>query len=421
MFNIKNKKILFLGASIYFYDAALYAKEQGLYIIAVDAQEPSRAIVRTIADEDYTINTTDIEALYKLCLDKKIDGIYAGASEVNIPIAIELCERLNLPYYTNKEQWKMCTNKAVFKKHCIDSDIKVSRVYNLSDKEIDGIITYPVVTKPVDNNGSTGISICKNKKELEAGYEKALNNSKTKTVLIEEFIPSDSVIIQYTIQDGIVKYSGMSDKQSKKINEDAAPVMAIQFFPSEHEEQYLKTVDGKAKKMLQNAGIKFGAIWIEAFYHENNFIFNEIGFRYGGSLTYYPVEFYYGINQMKLLIHHSITGKGLYDNFSSIQKKQTEERYAILPMQIKPCKISEIIGIDSLKNICGFYKFVQSHIEGDIIKSTGTTAQVFGYLHICGSSLSELYNVIAEVKSTLKVLDENGNNQIFTIWENNNI
>ncbi|WPJ91648.1 hypothetical protein R0V13_04655 [Facklamia hominis] len=43
------KKILFLGASGYFYDAALYAKSIGLYLIAIDIQPAEKAIVKTIA------------------------------------------------------------------------------------------------------------------------------------------------------------------------------------------------------------------------------------------------------------------------------------------------------------------------------------------------------------------------------------
>lgn len=415
--NIINKKILFLGASIYFLDAAKYAKELGLYLIAVDKNDGEKAIVKNIADEAYTINTTDIEKLYKLALDKNIAGIYAGASEVNIPIAIELSKKLNLPYYTDFMQWEMCTNKGIFKQKCIENDIKVSRVYSSID---DNSITYPVVCKPVDNNGSTGISICFNKKELEFGYKKALDNSKSKWVLIEEYIPSDSVIIQYTLQDGVVKYSGMSDKKSKKIKPDAAPVMAIQFFPSIHEQQYLKEVDFKAQIMLKNAGMRYGAVWIEAFYYNNQFIFNEIGYRFGGSLTYYPVEYFYNINQVKILLYQCLTGSSYYDDFQQIEPIKSNKKYSILPIQIRPCIIKKIIGLDKINSMDNVYKFVQSHVLGDRIEDTGTTHQVFGYLHLVGNSIVEIKKAISEVKKNLIVEDELGNNVLFTIWEEGN-
>lgn len=412
--NVINKKILFLGASIYFLDAAKYAKEMGLYLIAVDKNEGDKAIVKSIADESFTINTTDVESLYNLALEKEIDGIYAGASEVNIPIAIELSKRLNLSYYTDFSQWKMCTNKGIFKQKCIENGIQVSKVY---DSINDDKIIYPVVTKPVDNNGSTGISICFNKEELEIGYQKALNNSKSKWVLIEEYIPSDSVIIQYSLQDGIVKYSGMSDKQSKKIKPDAAPVMAIQFFPSIHERQYLEEVDQKAQAMLKKAGMRYGAVWIEAFYHNNQFIFNEIGYRFGGSLTYYPVEYFYNINQAKILLYQCLTGNPYYADFVQTDKINIDKKYAILPIQIRPGVIKNIIGLNEINKMENVYKFVQSHVVGDVIEETGTTHQVFGYLHLTGNSIDEIKKSIFEVKKCLIVEDEFGNNSLFTIWE----
>lgn len=415
--NMKNKRILFLGASVYFLDAAKYVKSQGMYLIAVDIKELPQAVVKSIADEAYHISTTDIDTLYELCMKRNINGIYAGASEVNIPIAMELCRRLKLPFYANESQWEMCTNKAIFKQKCIENRIKVSKEYDFCKREEEGYIEYPVVTKPVDNNGSTGISICQNLQELEDGYKKGINNSRIGHVLIEEYIPSDSVIIQYTIQEGNVKFSGMSDKKSKKLNEDGAPVMAVQYFPSAYEKQYLGTVNDKAIHMLENAGMQYGPVWIEAFYYKNEFIFNEIGYRYGGSLTYFPVEFYYNLNQMKLMIHHAVTGKGLYRDFNEKRARTDQKKYAILPIHIKPCTIKSIEGLDKLENISGFYKFVQSHSIGETIPNSGTTLQVFGYVHVIGDDRVSMLETMRKVKSTITVKDEAGKNKIFTIWE----
>lgn len=414
---MKNKRILFLGASVYFLDAAKYVKSQGMYLIAADIKELPQAVVKSIADESYHISTTDIEPLYELCLKCRINGIYAGASEVNIPVAMELCGRLNLPFYANKSQWEMCTNKAIFKQKCIENKIKVSKEYDFSKREKEGYIEYPVVTKPVDNNGSTGISICQNLYELLGGYKKAMENSRAGHVLIEEYIPSDSVIIQYTIQEGNVKYSGMSDKKSRKINADGAPVMAVQYFPSIYENQYLKAVNHKAIHMLEKAGMQYGAVWIEAFYYRNEFIFNEIGYRYGGSLTYYPVEFFYNLNQMKLMIYHAVTGKGLYQDFHEKKARTDQKKYAILPIHIKPCTIQSIEGLDKLEKITGFYKFVQSHSIGETIPASGTTLQVFGYVHVTGDNREAMHETMREVKSTIIVTDESGENKIFTVWE----
>ena len=99
MKSLDGKKILFLGASTYFYEAAKYAKDQGAYIIAIDRRSKEECIVKQIADEEYLMDTTDIESIKNFIIKEKIDGIYPGASEVNIPISIKLAEDTGITKY----------------------------------------------------------------------------------------------------------------------------------------------------------------------------------------------------------------------------------------------------------------------------------------------------------------------------------
>lgn len=419
MKTLEGKKIMFLGASTYFYDAAKYAKSMGAYLIAVDYHPKEIAVAKYLADEEYMISTTDVEAIYKLAKEKKVDGIYAGASEVNIPIAIEVSERLNLPKYCTKEQWKICTNKRMFKEICKKYDIPITKEYhlkNLDEEEIEKI-QFPVVTKPVDNNGSTGISICQNKEEFVTGYKKAMQNSKSGDILIEKFMPyENSMILHYTAQDGEIIFSGISDKQSKKIKEDAAPVMSVQFFPSKYEQLYLDKTNAKVKQMLKGMGVKNGAIWIESFFEGDEFILNEIGYRFGGSLTYYPIEYFSGINQMNLIIYYAATGENLYDDFKDRINNSHKSAYCILPIQIKTGIIEKIAGVEEMKKLEGVYAFIQSHVEKDVIRDTGTTLQVFGYIHLVGKTKKDIENTIDQIMNTLKAYDKDGNNMLYTLY-----
>ena len=155
--------------------------------------------------------------------------------------------------------------------------------------------------------------------------------------------------------------------------------------------------------MLEGLGIEYGPIWIEIFYDDNGFYLNEIGYRYGGSLTYYPVEYFYGINQMHLLIKYLATGKPLYENFAN-NKLVTENKnniYCILPIQIKEGTISAIKGLDKILKNDYVHAFIQSHIVGDIIESTGTTHQVFGYMHLVSDNKEDLLNFINYISKNL--------------------
>ena len=422
MDNLKGKKILFLGASTYFYEAAQYAKENGAEIIAIDRRPKEECIVKQIADKEFTMDTTDVESIIDLVEKESIDGIYPGASEVNIPISIEVAEKTGLSKYCEMDQWKMATNKAIFKSTCEKYKLPISPTFKIDDINNDeqvNKIVYPVVTKPADNNGSTGISICNDYESFIKGYKIAKEASKSGQVLVEKKMNFEkSLIAHYTAQDGDVIFTGLTDKESKKLNDDSAPIMSVQFMPSSLTQKFLDSVNDGIIKMLEGMDIKYGPIWIEVFYDEEGFYLNEIGYRYGGSLTYYPVDYFYGINQMHLLVHYLATGKALYKNFKTISlKKDREDKlYCILPMQVKKGKISSIKGLDEILKKDYTHAFIQSHIVGDVIEDTGTTHQVFGYIHLLADSKEDLLGYIKEIRKNLLIEDQNGSNMLDIIY-----
>lgn len=422
MFNLKGKKILFLGASNYFYEAAQYAKSRGAEIIAIDRRPKEECVVKQIADKEFSIDTTDIESIVSLVKRENIDGIYPGASEVNIPVSIEVSERTGIPKYCEKSQWELATNKLIFKNTCIEYGLPVTPTYKVTDimdKDQTKDIEYPIVTKPTDNNGSTGITICNDEKTLIKGYNFAKKSSKKGEVLIEKKMEFEhSLIAHYTAQNGKVIFCGLTDKESKKIKKNSAPVMSIQFMPSKLTNKFIDEVNEGIINMLEGLGIEYGPIWIEIFYDDNGFYLNEIGYRYGGSLTYYPVEYFYGINQMHLLINYLATGKPLYENFAN-SKLVTENKdsiYCILPIQIKEGRISAIKGLDKILKNDYVHAFIQSHIVGDIIEATGTTHQVFGYMHLVGDNKEDLLDFINYIGKNLIIEDEMGRNMLDIIY-----
>lgn len=419
---LQGKRILFLGASTYFYEAAKYAKAQGATIVAVDKRRKEDCIVKQIADKDYLVDTTDINSIKEIMLKEKIDGIYPGASEVNIPISIKVSNDMNLPIYCSDHLWEMATNKGIFKNVCREYSIPVTPIYNISepiDENQINRLDFPLVTKPVDNNGSTGITICESPLDFLEAYSKAKKSSKCGEVLVEKKMNFEkSLIAHYTAQDGEVIFCGLTDKESKKIKDDAAPVMSIQFMPSSLTDKFKDIINDRIIKMLEGIGIKYGPIWIEVFYDSEQFYLNEIGYRYGGSLTYYPVEYYFGINQMHLLLYYLATGKSLYKDLKNT--KELEERlgnvYCILPMQVRPGKIKSIEGLDDLLREKFIYAFIQSHIVNDTILETGTTHQVFGYIHLIASNREQLIEKIKYINNSLKIRDEHGQNMLDILY-----
>lgn len=417
MQNLKGKTVLLLDGTVHMIPILKRAKELGIKTIIANFYEPEKAKAKFYSDEFEVIDITNAEEMKNMMLKHHVDGILQGCTDSHLPYYHSLCQIMGFPCYGTLEQFQLCTDKAKMKNVCRKYGVPVTKEYSITSfsEEETNNIDFPVITKPVDGSGSRGFSICNNLQELKVSYEKAQKYSISGNVLIEKCMDyKKSVIINYTAVNGEIFYSGMSDKLSKKVSEDGSPIMALQFYPSAFEQSFLKETNEKIISMLKGIGIQNGPIWIEAFYDNNEFIFNEIGYRFGGSLTYLPVEYFTGIKQLDLLLEFALTGK---NSSMLFDKKSNKEIYCIFPMHLKPGIIKEIKGLDKLCQRPELISFVPTHLQGDIIESSGTTQQVFGYIHFKVKTREDAEKFIEWIVDNLSVTGSLNEQLLFNIYK----
>ena len=415
------RKILILGGKpIGSVELTERCKQSGYHTIVTDYLPCDLSPAKQIADEVWDISTNDIDALADRCNKEGVNGVMTAVHEFNINRMLDLCERLELPCYCNRNTWKYCDNKLEFKKLCQDSGIEVAREF-----DFDSAVSYlkealkPVIIKPVDSSGSRGFSICNTSQELKTAIKKAKEFSASQSVIIEEYIPYDAVIIHYTMHQGVCYFSGITDKYSVRFPSTGASVMGLQMMPSKGKQIYLQYVDSKARKMFENAGFTDGPIWIEAFYDgASRFVFNEMGYRFGGSMTNYPVKYYYQIDQMDLMIDIAMSEP---KRELSVVPTNMNKKYCILPIHLHHGKITCINGLDELRQRDYINAIAQVHYIGDVIKEWGSAQQVFCYVHILFEDSNDLIKKIKHIMDLLQVRDENYQNMLYTLYEINSI
>ena len=415
------KKLLILGGKpIGSVELVNEAQRRGCYVVVTDYLPKEASPAKRIADESWDISTAEVDILAQRCREHKIDGILTGVHEFNINRMLDLCERLQLPCYCTRDTWAYCDSKLKFKALCEQYGVPVAKRYcvsGLTDAEL-GKIHFPVVIKPVDGSGSRGFSICHNAGELRQGYAYALEFSPGKKVLVEEYIPGDAVIIHYTMMGGRCLFSGISDKYSCRFPSTGASVMGLQLFPSVGIDKYLALLDEKVRNMFERQGFTNGPIWIEAFYDGNEkFVFNEMGYRFGGSMTNYPVEYFYGIDQMAQLIDIAMNeSTGVRGRVSGPARK-----YCILPVHIHRGRISAVEGLDEVRSREDVNALVEVHAIGDDIQEWGSAQQVYCYLHILYDEMRSLKASIDAILNILRVKDASGRQMLFTLYDINGL
>ena len=413
--NYSNRKMLLLGGTNSAYEIRDYADKHGITLAATGKYPDT--LLKRISDESYDVDAIDVDGLVELVAEKHIDAIFTGCNEDVIPAALAAAERCGLPHYCDFGQWDICMNKAKFKALCEANGVPTAKRYY--PERLSEIERFPVVVKPADSCGSQGFAVCNNLEEIASAAERAVKFSRTETVLIEEYVPYDAVIIHYTLINGEVYFTGMSDKTSRRLGGTGSSVMALQLFPSKHIPAYLEKLDQKVRAMFKGVGMHDGAVWIEAFADNGRFWFNEMGYRFGGSMTYHPVRYFYGVDQLELMIRYALDGS--IKEVPEVRELPGRRNYCIMPLHVAPCTIARVCGEEEIKSMPELYAYVPIHGVGDTVKATGTVSQVFCYLHILYDSFEELRASLLKIASTLRVTGDDGEEKLFCLTDINGI
>ena len=418
---LKGKRLLLLGGSTWKEAIKRFAVENDITLIAAGLWKVG---IFDIADECYTIDILDAGMMKAFIKDHNIDGVYMGGAENVISSACQYINELGLPCYCTYEQWNFLQNKANFKELCIKHNLPVVPQYTLNVDNIASSVpsdAFPVITKPADGCGSNGFSVCKNENELVEGYRIASKNSPTNSVICEKFVKNTGVVAFYTFSNGNVIFSGLEDKYPVKFEKHNSYVGGLFTFESKYTACFRNKFNEGVERLFKSIGIKEGSAWIEVFHDGDNFYFNEVGFRYGGSISIYPIDYLTGINQVAADIYYALTGiSNPYGHASLIPSDiEKSQHYAVYPIYARAGIIMTVKGLDKLGEkivFCTITKKVGSEIVDSCSFNQNVAIVQFVY-----KDKDELKNTIETIHRHLQILDQNGQNMIISMLDVNKI
>ena len=282
------KKILLLGGSEQQIVAIQKAKELGYYTVLCDFLSDNPG--QYVADRFYLVSTTDKEAVLKVAVDEKIDGIVAYASDPAAPTAAYVGEKLGIP--TNPyESVNILGEKHLFRKFLGENDFNVPHSVYLeswSDSVYERIagFQFPVMVKPVDSSGSKGITCVDSVEDLRKAYDYAWMFSRNKIIQIEEFITRDHDYLvggDIFVMDGKVVFWGLLNcHRDTNVN----PLVPVgKSFPLQLSKKRVDIIHNEIQRLMASLNIKFGAFNAELIFDKNdNLYFIEMGPRNGGNM-----------------------------------------------------------------------------------------------------------------------------------------
>lgn len=404
----EGKKLLILGANPETANIVNIAKEMGITTIVTDYDHNAPA--KAVADISYDINGLDVDAICEMARKEQIDGVMVGVADVLVQPYQQVCEKLGLPCYANAQTAVIFNNKRFFKQTCAKYGIEGIPEYSLEDKSS---IVYPVIVKPADSNSGKGITLVRHRSDLNSAIARAKAESRTATILIERYMECSDVSIYYTIVDGKVYLSSLSDRYTLRTDSSVTPICLGDVFPSQYYDKFIQTEHPKYVNMLKDLGVNNGILYVSAFYENGHFYVYDPGFRLQGGGFHLTLMSVNGFDQRKMLINFALTGSmSYYDLDKMNEPKMHGQSAATVWFLLKPGMIDKIYGLDYIKNHPSVDFAIQRFNIGDEVtdQMQGTERQVFLRIFMHCKNESELKLTIKDFQNRLKVLTPSGEN-----------
>ena len=303
------KKLLMLGGSMQQIPAIVAAKNKGCHVITCDylPENPGHKY----SDEFYNVSTTDKEAVLALARKLQIDGIVAYASDPAAPTAAYVSEKMDLPG-NPYESVMLLTEKDKFREFLKDNGFNTPRAkgytgYEEALKEVE-MFKFPVMVKPVDSSGSKGVVKIYAVEQLKAAFEEAMSYSRSKRIVIEEFICKKGYQVSgdgFSVDGKLVFTSYGNELYSGKGTREY--VALGEFWPSMLSEDMKRKVDEELQKLITALGMKTSAYNIEVIIDENDDVYIlELGPRNGGSYIPQLINYATGVDLVDYTIRAAL-------------------------------------------------------------------------------------------------------------------
>ena len=166
------------------------AKSLGYYVIT-SGNRPSE-LGHAESDEYRCADFSNRDEMLELANSLDIDAICPCCNDFSAITSAYVAEKLGLPGFDSHETTLLLHHKDLYREFALENKIPTPNAKGFSDlasalaniEEFD----FPIIIKPVDLTGGKGIAKVQNISESNAALENAFSISKSKRIVVEEFI-----------------------------------------------------------------------------------------------------------------------------------------------------------------------------------------------------------------------------------------
>lgn len=390
------KRLFIIGASILQVPGIRRAKELGYYVGVAD-YDPN-AVGIPLADEYFNVSTIDEEGIYQAAKSFGADGIMTLATDMPMRSLAYACEKLGLHGITYDTAVK-ATNKAEMIRAFEAAGVEHPWYHVVKTEEDEAEVlekaTYPCITKPVDNSGSRGVMLVKNREELKEAISYSADNGRGGGVIVEEYMVGPEVSVEVIVWKGVATVLQVTDKRTT-----GAPhfVELGHSQPSRLAAEDLEKIRDLAKRATRAVGLENGPAHVEIILTKDGPKMVEMGARMGGDcITTHLVPLSTGIDMIKATIDISL---GQEPDIEPRFEKGSAIRFFDVPCGT----ISAIEGVEKARELPGVKEVSVSRKVGDAVAKIGSSGDRVGFVIAEGADATQAIEICDEAMGRCEIL-----------------
>lgn len=355
------------------------------------------------ADRFLQISTMDKAAVLKAAQAEKIDYILTACGDQPLSTMAYVSAQMGLPCYLSEEEVRDLTNKIFMKKKMVENGIPTAKhVYVEEGQPLPSLkgLSYPLIVKPVDSNGSKGVKKVTKQEELPPLLNEALHYSISKNAIIEEYKEGTELSVDVYVEGTKAKILAVTTSNKIKENKDSFTILQSEFPPKiDYSEQKVANI---AQQITDVFGLHDTPLLVQMIVGKGEYNVVEFSARMGGGSKYHLINVLSGIDIMKVYVE-MVMGKKPH------VEPQKQWNYALMNyVYCFPGTFAELKNYDEMKETGIIHSFFTYKMPNAVIEKSNTSSdRVAGFL-VVGNTKDEVERKLKEANVSLKVLSPDG-------------
>lgn len=355
------------------------------------------------ADKIYYIDVRNKEEIYDAVKNDGITIVTSDQLDIAVPTVAYLSEKLGLKSIGYDCALKF-QNKYIMKNEAKKIGINVPAYFVVKtlqealNKSYE--LSFPIIIKPVDAQGSWGVIKIHNIDELKEMFENSIIYSKSKEIIMEEFIEGDEYIVEAFNVEGRCHLLCIGKSSYFNLHNSCVPSSRI--FKSVTDANCLeKNILSTHKKIVENFNLSFGMSHGEYLYNKekNKIYLCEVAARGGGvNISSEIVPLITGKQNEELLIDCLEEKKLIFND------KEQVKYAGYICFYLPEGEIYKVAGIEQLKSINGVYSVNIKNLQiGAPTRKILDKGGRYGPIVFFANNLDDCRRIMNKIKDTLNI------------------